>query len=194
MLVPSIQLALLAGYGLIVTAALLVERRRRTTESLRLRGATTPQIAGMAFVEALLIALPAVVVAPWLAAVSLRALNYAARWRTSASTSSRGSASAYALAAVAALVCIAALVLPALRAGRTEVVRERRRLPLARFAQRTHLDLVLVGLALLGYWQLRHYHGTLVENRGALEIDPFLVAAPALLLLAGACCRCASCR
>ena len=186
-LVPSIQLALLAGYGLIVTAALLVERRRRTTESLRLRGATTPQIAGMAFVEALLIALPAVVVAPWLAAVSLRALNYAGPLADiGLHVEPRVSASAYALAAVAALVCIAALVLPALRAGRTEVVRERRRLPLARFAQRTHLDLVLVGLALLGYWQLRHYHGTLVENRGALEIDPFLVAAPALLLLAGA--------
>ena len=186
-LVPSIQLALLAGYGLIVTAALLVERRRRTTESLRLRGATTPQIAGMAFVEALLIALPAVVVAPWLAAVSLRALNYAGPLADiGLHVEPRVSVSAYALAAVAGLVCIAALVLPALRAGRTEVVRERRRLPLARFAQRTHLDLVLVALALLGYWQLRHYHGTLVENRGALEIDPFLVAAPALLLLAGA--------
>jgi hypothetical protein len=186
-LVPSIQLALLAGYGLIVTAVLLVERRRRTTESLRLRGATTPQIAGMAFVEAVLIALPAVVFAPWLAAVSLRALNYAGPLADiDLRLDPRVGASAYLLAAVAALVCVAALVLPALRAGRSVVVRERRRLPLARFAQRTHLDLVLVALALLGYWQLRHYHGTLVENRGALEIDPFLVAAPALLLLAGA--------
>jgi hypothetical protein len=186
-LVPSIQLALLAGYGLIVTAALLVERRRRTTESLRLRGATTPQIAGMAFVEALLIALPAVVVAPWLAAVALRALNYAGPLADiGLRVEPRVSTSAYGLAAVAAFVCIAALVLPALRAGRSAVVHERRRLPLARFAQRTHLDLVLVALALLGYWQLRHYHGTLVDNRGALEIDPFLVAAPALLLLAGA--------
>lgn len=186
-LVPSIQLALLAGYGLIVTAALLVERRRRTTEGLRLRGATTPQIAGMALVEAALIAVPAVVIAPWLAAAALRALNYAGPLADiGLRVEPQVSASAYALAAGAALVCVAALVLPVLRAGRSAVVQERRRLPLARFAQRTHLDLVLVALALLGYWQLRHYHGTLVENRGALEIDPFLVAAPALLLLAGA--------
>ncbi|HEV3478537.1 MAG TPA: FtsX-like permease family protein, partial [Gaiellaceae bacterium] len=186
-LVPSIQLALLAGYGLIVTAGLLVERRRRTTESLRLRGATTPEIAEMALVEAVLIAVPAVVLAPWLAAAALRALNYAGPLADiDLRLEPRVSASAYVLAAVAALVCIVALVVPALRAGRAEVVRERRRLPLARFAQRTHLDLVLVALALLGYWQLRHYHGALVERRGALEIDPFLVAAPALLLLAGA--------
>jgi FtsX-like permease family len=186
-LVPSIQLALLAGYGLIVTAALLVERRRRTTEGLRLRGATTPQIAGMALIEAALLAVPAVVLAPWLAAAALRALNYAGPLADiGLRVEPQVNASAYALAAGAALVCIAALVLPALRAGRSAVIRERRRLPLARFAQRTHLDLVLVALALLGYWQLRHYHGTLVENRGALEIDPFLVAAPALLLLAGA--------
>jgi FtsX-like permease family len=186
-LVPSIQLALLAGYGLIVTAALLVERRRRTTEGLRLRGATTPQIAGMALVEAALIAVPTVVIAPWLAAAALRALNYAGPLADiGLRVEPQVSGSAYALAAGAALVCIAALVLPVLRAGRSAVVQERRRLPLARFAQRTHLDLVLVALALLGYWQLRHYHGTLVENRGALEIDPFLVAAPALLLLAGA--------
>jgi hypothetical protein len=186
-LVPSIQLALLAGYGLIVTAALLVERRRRTTESLRLRGGTTRQIAGMALVEAALIAVPAVAVAPWLAAASLRALNHAGPLADiGLRLEPWVSADAYALAAGAALVCVAALVVPALRAGRSAVAQERRRLPLARFAQRTHLDLVLVALALLGYWQLRRYHGTLVENRGALEIDPFLVAAPALLLLAGA--------
>ena len=43
-----------------------------------------------------------------------------------------------------------------------------------------------VALALIGYWQLRHYHGVLVDNRGGLGIDPFLVAAPAVLLVAGA--------
>jgi hypothetical protein len=186
-LVPSIQLALLAIYGLIVTAGLLIDRRRRTTESLRLRGATTPQIAAMALMEASLIAVPAVAVAPWLAAGSLRALNYAGPLADiGLRLEPHVSASAYALAAGAGVVCVAALVLPALLAGRAAVVRERRRLPLAHFAQRTRLDLVLVALALLAYWQLRRYHGLLVDNRGGLEIDPFLVTAPAVLLLAGA--------
>jgi hypothetical protein len=186
-LVPSIQLALLAIYGLIVTASLLIERRQRTTESLRLRGATTRQIAAMALMEASLIAVPAVALAPWLAAASLRALNYAGPLADiGLRLEPHVSASAYALAAGAGAVCVAGLVLPALLAGRAAVARGRRRLPLAHFAQRTHLDLVLVALALLAYWQLRRYHGLLVDRRGGLEIDPFLVAAPAVLLLAGA--------
>src|SRR5215218_7164499 len=186
-LVPSIQLALLAIYGLIVTTALLIERRQRTTEGLRLRGATSRQIAAMALMEASLIAVPAVVVAPWLAAGSLHALNYAGPLADiGLRLDPHVSASAYALAAGAGAVCVAGLVLRALLAGRAAVARERRRLPLAHFAQRTHLDLVLVALALLAYWQLRRYHGLLVDNRGSFEIDPFLVTAPAVLLLAGA--------
>ncbi|HKP19325.1 MAG TPA: ABC transporter permease, partial [Gaiellaceae bacterium] len=51
---------------------------------------------------------------------------------------------------------------------------------------RARLDLVLVGLAALGYWQLRRYRTPLVETSGGLSIDPFLVAAPTVLLLAGA--------
>lgn len=186
-LVPSIQLALLAAYGLIVTAVLLLERRRFTTESLRLRGATTAQVVRAAAVEATLIAVPAVIVAPWVAAASLKALNYAGpltdvglRLQPSVSTT------AYVLAAASGAICVAGLVLPALWARRAAVVRERRRVPVAQFAQRVGLDVMLAVLALIGYWQLRRYHGFLLEHRGALDIDPFLVAAPALLLLAGA--------
>jgi hypothetical protein len=186
-LVPSIQLALLAIYGLIVTAALLIERRRSTNESLRLRGATTAQIVSTATIEAALIALPAVAVSPWLAAGSLRALNYAGPLADiGLRLEPRVSASAYALAAGAGAVCVAGLVLPALWARRIAIVGERRRLPVAQFAHRVRLDLVLAAVALLGYWQLRRYHSVLVSNRGDLGIDPFLVAAPAVLLLAGA--------
>ena len=92
----------------------------------------------------------------------------------------------YLLAAAAGVVCILGLALPALRARRVSVARERSRPALAGLAQRAHLDLVLAGLALLAYWQLRRYHGTLVSHEGSLGIDPFLVAAPAVLLLAGA--------
>jgi hypothetical protein len=186
-LVPSIQLMLLAAYGLIVTAGLLIERRRLTTESLRLRGASTRQIVGMSLLEASLIALPAIVVAPWLAAGSLRALNYAGPLADiGLRLEPHVSWVAYALAAAAGVVCVACLVLPALRARRITIVGGGRRLPLADFVQRARLDIVLAVLAVLGYWQLRRYHGVLVSHRGGLGIDPFLVTAPALLLLAGA--------
>ena len=186
-LVPFIQLALLAAYGLIVTTALLLERRYRVTETLRLRGGTALQITGLAFVEATLIALPAVALAPWLAAGSLRALNHVGPLAdVGVHLEPHVTATSYLLAAGAGVVCILGLALPALRARRLSVARQRRRPALAGLAQRAHLDLLVAGLALLGYWQLRRYHGTLVSHQGSLGIDPFLVAAPAVLLLAGA--------
>jgi len=186
-LVPSIQLGLLAVYGLLVTAGLLIERRLFRTVSLRLRGASAAQLGTTALMEASLLALPAVTVAPWLAAGSLQALNHVGPLAgIGLRLEPHVSATAYALAAGAAAVCMASLVLPALRAGRIAVTAGRRRLPLAGLAQRARLDLVLALLALLGYWQLRRYHDLLIDNRGSLGLDPFLVAAPALLLLAGA--------
>jgi hypothetical protein len=186
-LVPSIQLLLLAAYGLIVTAALLIERRRLATESLRLRGATTRQIVRMSLLEAALIALPAVALAPWLAAGALRSLNYAGPLADiGLRLDPEVSWSAYVLAAAVGAGCVAGLVLPALGSRRITIVGGGRRMPVADFVQRARLDVVLAVLALLGYWQLRRYHGVLVEHRGGLGIDPFLVTAPALLLLAGA--------
>jgi hypothetical protein len=186
-LVPFIQLALLAAYGLIVTTALLLERRYRVTETLRLRGGTARQITGLALLEATLIAVPAVLVAPWLAAGSLRVLNRAGPLAdVGVHLEPHVTTTSYLLAGGAGVVCILGLALPALRARRVSVARERSRPALAGLAQRAHLDLVLAGLALLAYWQLRRYHGTLVSHEGSLGIDPFLVAAPAVLLLAGA--------
>ncbi len=185
-LVPSIQLGLLALYGLLFTTGLLIERRVLVTEGIRLRGATAVQIVTTAVAEATLIALPAVAVAPWLAAGSLHSLNHVGPLAgIGLRLEPRVSASSYALAAGAGLVCVAGLALPALRARRVAIARGRRRLPLAGLAQRARLDLVLVALAALGYWQLRRYHGVLVSGREGLGIDPFLVAAPAILLLAG---------
>jgi hypothetical protein len=186
-LVPSIQVALLALFGLLFTTALLIERRVLATESLRLRGASAGQILRMAIAEAALIAIPAVAVAPWLAALGLRILNHAGPLADiGLRLDPHVNAVSYALAAGAGVVCVAGLALPALRARGVGVIRERRRVAIAGLAQRLRLDLVLVVVALLGYWQLRRYHSTLVENRGGLGIDPFLVAAPAVLLFAGA--------
>ena len=105
-----------------------------------------------------------------------------------------GHASSYLLAAVAAC-CLhprADAARAARRAARSRVTVGRP--TLAGLAQRRRLDLVLVALALLGYWQLRRYHGVLVSHKGGLGIDPFLVAAPAVLLLAGALLSLRLCR
>jgi hypothetical protein len=185
-LVPSAQLAVLATYALLFTAGLLLERRTRSVEILRLRGGTPGEIVVMSLMEAVLIALPAAAVAPWLAALLLRALNVVGPL-ASADLSLRPEVGlgAYGLAFAAAAVATLALTVPVLRARHVAVAETQRRLPLQGLAQRTHLDLALAALALLGYWQLRRYRAPLLRSDGGAQLDPFLIAAPALLLLAG---------
>jgi hypothetical protein len=98
------------------------------------------------------------------------------------------SAGSYALAVLAAVLCVAALALPALRSGAvTSTVAARGRPRPQSFVQTARVDLALAALALLAYWQLRRYQGPVVESvQGRLGIDPLLIAAPALGLLAGA--------
>jgi len=185
-LVPSLQLLLLALYGLVFTAGLVVSRRAATVETLRLRGAGRSSAAAVAFAQSLLAAVPAVALAPWLAAWALRALNVVGPLSgIGFHLEPHVDAAAYGLAAAAGGVCVAALILPTLRTRKLVAAGERTRSPAAGFAQRARLDLVVAALALLGYWQLRRYHGVLVAHSGGLGIDPFLVAAPAVLLLAG---------
>src|SRR6185503_15471762 len=69
------QLAILAGYAIVLTAALIVDHRRVDTALLRSRGAGPMQIGGLALAEGLLLALPAGLAGPWLAATALRVLN-----------------------------------------------------------------------------------------------------------------------
>ena len=69
------QLAILAAYAIILTASLLVDHRRIDTALLRSRGAGPAQVALLALAEGLLLAIPAVLVAPWLAVAALSLLN-----------------------------------------------------------------------------------------------------------------------
>jgi hypothetical protein len=130
-----------------------------------------------------------VLVAPWLAVVSLRALNHVGPLAdVGLELEPRVGPTSYALAVVAGVLCAAGLALPALRsAAVTTAVQEQGRPRPSGIVRRAGLDLVLVVLAALAYWQLRRYEGPVVESiRGRLGIDPLLVAAPALGLLAGA--------
>ncbi len=61
------QFGVLAIYAVLLVAGMIVERRRPEVALLRSRGATTAQAVSLSAIEGLLIALPAVVVAPLLA-------------------------------------------------------------------------------------------------------------------------------
>lgn len=189
-LVVTVQLAILAGYALLLTANLLVDQRRVETGLLHSRGASTSQIVTMALMEALLLAIPAAIAGPWLAVLSLHILNHAGPLASiQLPVHPAVSRDAYALSALSALACVIALALPSLQAARSFVqARASRGRQLARgLAQRAGIDLILVVAAGLAYWQLRRYGAPITETvQGKLGLDPLLVAAPAIGLLAGA--------
>ena len=184
-----VQFGVLAGYAIILVAALLLERRRTETALLRARGAGFGHTLAMAAYEALLITVPAVIAAPWLAAVLVGAVRLNPALEGIGLQTPLPGPSTFTVALVGGLVAFVAMTIPTLATTvnisgvRASVGRQvGRTLP-----QLLGLDLALVGLAALALFQLRLYGAPLTKNtRGALGVDPLLVAAPALGLLGGA--------
>jgi FtsX-like permease family protein len=189
--VLTIQFAVLAGYALLLVAGLLVEQRRIETALLRSRGAGAGHIALFSFLEALVLVVPAVAAAPWLATGVLNLLNVGGPLADAGiRISPRVDETVILAAAGAGLASVIGLVLPALggagggglAAVRQSISRQGNRT----LAQRVGIDLALVVLAALGLWQLRQYGAPLTQSvRGSVGLDPLLVAAPAIGLLAG---------
>ncbi|WP_155369089.1 FtsX-like permease family protein [Catellatospora vulcania] len=189
LLTPMLLISILGGYALLLLAALLTEGRRAETALLRARGASRGQLAGLAAREALLIAGPAAVLAPLLVAPLLGLVE---RLPALSAVSLRLEAgitpTTVAVAVAAGLGCVLAILLPALRGGGTYVadLAARSRPSRAAAAQRTGLDLALIGFAGLAWFQLQQYDSPLSGVAGQLGIDPLLAAAGPLGVLAGA--------
>ncbi|MGZ3586357.1 MAG: FtsX-like permease family protein [Candidatus Limnocylindrales bacterium] len=186
----TIQFAVLATYAVLLVAAMLLERRRAEVALLRSRGASSRHLAALAAGEAVLLALPAVLVAPFLGVVVVRLVGsigpLADAGIAADATLSPG---AWVAALLAGAACVVGLTLPALTAGASPaLVRTALGRPLGRtLPQRVGIDLALLVLAAVALWQLRLYGAPLTRDaRGVLGLDPLLVAAPAIGLLAGA--------
>ncbi|MFJ5674943.1 FtsX-like permease family protein [Streptomyces sp. NPDC093097] len=190
-LIVALQLLLLAGYALLLVARMLSAERTGEQALLRARGASRPQLARLALAEALLLALPAALAAPLLAGPLLRLpASGAATGRSGLPLSSAPAGGTWLTGAVVALGCAAAVAAPAvLRSGADGSAARGRTLP---GAVRAGADLGLLVVAGVAYWQLWRRTGEggggvlSVDGGGQLGIDPVLVSAPALALLAGA--------
>ncbi|SCL36361.1 FtsX-like permease family protein [Micromonospora nigra] len=187
---PMLLVVVLGGYALLLVAVLLTEQRRGETALLRARGAARWQVAALAAREAVLVVAPAAVLAP-LAAVEL--LGQAGRLPALAAVSLRLDdgldAMVWLVAGLAAAGCALAMLAPSLRRGDSYVadLASRSRPSRRGVVQRAGLDVVLVGSALLGWYQLRRYSSPLSRSQGGdLGVDPLLAAAPTLGVLAGA--------
>ncbi|MET9802826.1 ABC transporter permease [Streptomyces sp. NPDC006368] len=192
LLIVAVQLVLLAAYALLLVARLLGTERAGETALLRARGGSRRRIAGLAAVEALLLAAPAAVVAPLLAGPLTRLLaGTGSLHRIGVRLGGEApGGEVWLVAAGVALCCAAAVVAPAATAGPVRLWRGRAAaLP---GPVRAGADIGLVVVAAVAYWRLDRQTdsgaggGALSGGRdGGLGVDPALVVAPALALLAG---------
>ena len=188
-LLVTVQLVVLAAYAVLLSASLLIERRRIDTAMLRSRGAGRWRVVALTAIEAAVLTVPIALLAPWLAATALRVFNLVGPLADAGlAIEPRVTLDAYVAAGAAALVCLAALVLPAARSSRqfATVHGAVARGETTSIGQRLGIDVALLAVAGLGFWQLRQYGAPLTRSvQGTLGLDPLLIATPALGLLAG---------
>ncbi|MEU0673781.1 ABC transporter permease [Streptomyces sp. NPDC006172] len=188
MLIVAAQLALLAACALLLVARLLNSERTAETRLLRARGATRARLAGLAALEALLISAPAVLVAPLLSEPLTRLLagqGALGRAGVRLDVPAGGRPEVWAVAAGVAALCALAVAVPAWRASAADAVEQRAgALPVT---LRAGADVGLLAVAGVALWLLgsRRSGAVTADREGILGVDPLLVVAPALVLLAG---------
>ncbi|MDJ1640716.1 FtsX-like permease family protein [Streptomyces pakalii] len=186
LMIVAVQLVLLAAYALLLVARLLNSERDGERELLRARGGSRGRITSFAAIEALLLAVPAAVVAPLLAGPLTGLLaERSALSRIGLDVGAASTGTVWLVSAAVALACALAVVAPSLTAGAGGRRPRAASLP---GPVRAGADLGLLLIAGVAYWQLDRQAGggALTGDRaGNLGIDPLLVTAPALALLAG---------
>ncbi|WNF27072.1 ABC transporter permease [Streptomyces sp. C11-1] len=189
LMIVAVQLVLLAAYALLLVARLLNSERDGERELLRARGGSRGRITSFAAIEALLLAAPAALVAPLLAGPLTGLLaERGALSRIGLRVGEGATATVWLVSAAVALACALAVVAPSLTAGAGGRRTRAASLPAP---VRAGADIGLLLIAAVAYWQLERQ--TTASGSGALSggqdgrlgIDPLLVAAPALALLAG---------
>ena len=182
----ALQLLVLATYALVLLASLVVAQRRAATALGIARGATTANVLGLAALEGVLVAVPAVVLGPPLAVLLVGLV--AGTEAGTAVPAPRLTVDAVGLALLAGAATVVGMTLPVAAAvGPVATLRGAIAGRGTRgLAERTGIDVALLVLAGLALWQLRE-NGTPLARAagGGAGVDPLLAAAPAIGLLAG---------
>jgi len=187
------QIVAIILYYVVTVANMVIDQQTGEIALLRSRGASTMQILGVYFTEGLLISALGGVVGPFLGATIFTFLGKTAAFAPLTGggfLEIRFSTMVFILAGASAAVCLVALLLPAIRAAGMGVVAQRQsiaRPPRAPFWQRYYLDIVLLVIGGIGYWQLQQ-QGTLASQSlfGEVSIDWLLMATPLLFMVAAA--------
>lgn len=185
LLVGELELLLLAGAALTLTARTLASQREEELAILSSRGAGRRQLLGMALAEALIITVIAAaagaVLGSWLAGL----LSRAGALRAAGLKVSGIPADNWLTVGVVLLLCTVIMIWPALRSIAPGAVAVRRgRRAAAVLAASAGADLALLVLAGLAGWQLREF-SVLGRTASGVGVDPVLAVAPAIALAAG---------
>ncbi|GIL35691.1 FtsX-like permease family protein [Phycicoccus sp. DTK01] len=173
LLTPAVLLVLLGSVALVGAAALLATLRDGETRLLRVRGASTRRLAGLALGDAVVVAVVGVLGAVLVAPVVTRAVSGSGAWWSA--TVLRDATLWRALVPLA-LLAVAVTVATTLWVGRSREDARSRRSGL-RLAAGSGLDVVLVVLGALAAVQLRRYDAV-----GQRSVDPVTTIAPALVV------------
>ena len=183
----SLLLFVLAIAALGQAARLLTEARVGERHLMRARGSSSRQILGLAAVEAALIAAVAAVLSPILAQlVYLFVSNQPAMVESGMPASPGLPPIVIGVAALTAVLFGLVLVAPLVRREGSFHEGEQGNARQQRFSglQRSGVDVALIAIAGVAYWQLLSYQGSSTGTQ--LGVDPVLAAGPVLIMLAGA--------
>lgn len=191
LLIMLLQVVGIVVYYVVMVMAMLLERQQQEIGVYRSRGATTGQLVGLSFVEGMVLAIPALLVAPWLASQVVGILGLTPTFEAVTGGQRLPAAispEAYLLAVAGGALSLFAILLPAflvVRRGIVDVKREESRPAQRSFLQRYFLDFAVVGLAALLLWQLDQ-RGSVFDpsSVGGWSSDPVLLAAPLAITLA----------
>ena len=173
-----------------LVAAIVVERQAGEIALLRGRGATLIQVLSLYLVQGLIIGLPTLIAAPFLAA-GVTALLGLTPLFTDVTDGELLPVTvvplSFAMAAAGVALSLVALTLPALFAALSGATGVRRGLsrPALSVIQRYYLDVIFAAGAILLLIELRERGSVFTpSSTGGLSSDPLLLASPALAILA----------
>jgi hypothetical protein len=186
--VVTLLLLVLSIAALAQAARLFNEARSGDRELMRARGASRGQLLGIAFLEAGVVGVVTAAVGAPLgrvvyAVIATQPAMVAARVPADSGLPASAWLTSIALGAVFVLVLILSLLGRSGSFVSAEQTKSRQRRVSGLL--RSGLDLGVVALAVVAFWQLSIYQSP-VGATATLSVDPVLVAAPALVLLAGA--------
>ena len=188
-LVTGLLLLVLAVAALSQTARLMAERRYAEQHLMIARGSSGRQLFRLGLLEAVAMGVLTTLIAAPLARLTYLALAQTPTMSDAGMNVDPGIPPfTWVVAGVVGLILVLVLVAPlAKRQGSFVDAEQARSRPGRRAAfQRSGLDIAVLALAALAYWQLKNYQSPVLASGGVATVDPLLAAGPALALLAGA--------